>query len=67
MKIVEKSAPISKALAEVWEWKEEAFNDVKDMCFEEKQAYYAKGLEEAAKILNGKLKANPDGSYSIVK
>jgi len=67
MKTVEKSAPVSKALAEVWEWKEETFNDVKDMCFEEKQEYYSKGLKEAAKTLNGKLKANPDGSYFIVK
>jgi len=29
--------------------------------------YYAKGLKEAAKILEGKIKTNPDGSYSIVK
>jgi hypothetical protein len=67
MKTIEKKAPVSKALAEVWEWKEETFNDVKDMCFEEKQEYYSRGLKEAVKILKGKLKTNPDGSYSIVK
>lgn len=67
MKTIEKAAPVSKALAEVWEWKDAVYNDVKDMCFEEKQEYYARGREDAAKILKGKLEANPDGSYSIVK
>lgn len=67
MKTIEKKVPISKALVEVWEWKDEVYNDVKDMRFEEKEEYYANSLKEAAKILKGKLKANPDGSYSIVK
>ncbi|MBI5048164.1 MAG: hypothetical protein HZB54_04375 [Deltaproteobacteria bacterium] len=52
---------------EVWEWKDEVYNDVKDLRFKEKQEYYAKGLKEAAKILEGNIKTNPDGSYSIVK
>ncbi len=67
MKTIEKKVPISKALVEVWEWKDEVYNDVKDMRFEEKEEYYANSLKEAAKILKGKLKANPDGSYSIIK
>lgn len=67
MKTIEKPAAISKALAEVWEWKDGTFNDTKDMCFEEKQEYYAKGLKEAVKLLNGKLKTNHDGSYLIVR
>ncbi|MBI4931451.1 MAG: hypothetical protein HY841_11850 [Bacteroidetes bacterium] len=67
MKTIEKKAAISKALLEVWEWKDEVYNDVKDLRFKEKQGYYAKGLKEAAKILEGKIKTNPDGSYSIVK
>lgn len=67
MKTIEKKVPISKALVEVWEWKDEVYNDVKDMRFEEKEEYYTNSLKEAAKILKGKLKANPDGSYSIVK
>lgn len=62
-----KKVPISKALVEVWEWKDEVYNDVKDMRFEEKEEYYANSLKETAKILKGKVKANPDGSYSIVK
>lgn len=67
MKANEKTAPISKALSEVWEWKDEVYEDIKDMSFEEKQAYFKKGLKEAVRTLNGKLKTNPDGSYSMVK
>ncbi|HWR58684.1 MAG TPA: hypothetical protein VN328_07340 [Thermodesulfovibrionales bacterium] len=67
MKTIEKQAPISKALTEVWEWKEEVYKDIKDMSFEEKQEYYSESLKDAVKILNRKLKANPDGSCSIVK
>lgn len=67
MKTIEKKVPMSKALVEVWEWKDEVYNDVKDMRFEEKEEYYANSLKEAAKILKGKLKANLDGSYSIIK
>ncbi len=67
MKTIEKAVPISKALSEVWDWKEKVYNDVKDMSFEEKREYYEKGLKEAAKILKAKLKTNPDGSYSLVR
>lgn len=67
MKTIEKPVSVSKALAEVWEWKEKTYADVKDMCFEERRAYYSKGLKNAVKLLNGKLKANPDGSYSIIR
>lgn len=31
------------------------------------RASNANSLKEAVKILKGKLKANPDGSYSIVR
>ncbi len=67
MKTIEKKALISQALLEVWKWKDEVYNDVKDMRFEEKQEYYRNGLREAAKMLKGKLKTNPDGSFSIVR
>jgi len=39
MKTIEKKAAISKALLEVWEWKDEVYNDVKDLQFKEKQEY----------------------------
>jgi hypothetical protein len=66
MKPIEKTVPISKALSEVWEWKDEVYKDIKDMSFEEKREYYERSLKEAVKILNGKLKINLDGTYSIV-
>ena len=57
---------ISKALTEVWEWKEEVYLDIKDKSFNEKRKYFQEGLEEAVKITGGKLKKNEDGSYSII-
>ena len=67
MKTTKKTMPISKALTEVWEWKEEVYNDINEMSFEEKKRYFEKGLNKAVSTIKGKLKANPDGSYSIVK
>ncbi len=66
MKTIEEDNLISKALSEVWEWKDEVYMDIKDKTFEEKQKYYEDGLKEAAKLLKGRLKKNPDGSYSII-
>ncbi|MEW6609022.1 MAG: hypothetical protein AB1414_16515 [bacterium] len=62
-----KELTISKALLEVWEWKDEVYKDIKDKTFEGKQKYYQEGIEEAVKRLKGKLISNSDGSYSIVK
>lgn len=56
---------ISKALLEVWQWKDEVYKDIKDKTFEEKQKYYWEGINDAAKRLNGNLVRNPDGSYLI--
>ena len=58
--------PVSKSLKEVWEWKDEVFQDIKDKTFEEKQKYFQEGLSSAAKFIKGKLKKNADGSYTIV-
>jgi hypothetical protein len=57
---------ISKALTEVWKWKEEVYLDIKDNSFNEKREYFREGLEEAIKITGGKLNKNDDGSYSIL-
>jgi hypothetical protein len=65
MKTIEKDTSISKSLLEVWEWKDEVYKDIKNKTFEEKQKYYEEGLKEAVRLVNGKLKKNPDGSYSI--
>ena len=67
MKTTKETMPISKALTEVWEWKEEVYKDINKMSFEEKKRYLEKGLNKAIKTIKGKLKTNSDGSYSIVK
>ena len=67
MKTNEKMAPVSKALSEVWEWKDAVYKDIKNMSFEEKRVYFENGLKEAVKLIKGKVKTNSDGSYSIVK
>ncbi len=56
MKTIEKSVPISKALSEVWEWKDAVHEDIKDKSFEEKKKYFEKSLNNAVNILKGKLK-----------
>ncbi len=66
MKTIERETLISKALMEVWEWKDEVYEDIKNKTFEEKQKYYEEGLKEAVRLLNGRIKRNPDGSYCFV-
>lgn len=66
MKTIEKSAPVSKALTEVWEWKDEVYNDIKNMTFEEKRKYFEQGLKDAERLLGVKLIKKPDGSLSTV-
>jgi len=66
MKTIERETFISKALMEVWEWKDEVYEDIKNKTFEEKQKYYEEGLKEAVRLLNGRIKRNPDGSYCLV-
>jgi hypothetical protein len=58
---------VSKALEEVWEWKEKVGREVAKKSWKEKREYYQKGLDEAAKILKSRLMKNPDGSYSFIK
>lgn len=65
MKTIEKSTPVSKALIEVWEWKDHVYKDIKDMTFEEKRKYFEQGLKEAERLLGVKLIKNPDGSLSV--
>ena len=67
MKTNEKIAPVSKALSEVWEWKDAVYKDIKNMSFEEKRVYFENDLKEAVKMIKGKVKTNSAGSYSIVK
>jgi hypothetical protein len=62
-----KKEPISKAIKEVWEWKDGVYEEIKKMSFDEKRNYYDKALKKAVKMLKWRLETNPDGSYSIVK
>lgn len=64
MKTNKKTIPDS--LEEVWEWKEKVYKDIKDKDFKGKKQYFNSGLQDAVKILNGKLVKNPDGSYNII-
>ncbi len=61
-----KNEAISKALSEVWKWKEEVYLDIKDKSFNEKSRYFREGMNEAIKVLGGTLNKNDDGSYSII-
>jgi hypothetical protein len=61
-----KNEAISKALSEVWEWKEEVYLDIKDKSFNEKRKYFREAMDEAIKVLGGTLNKNEDGSYSIL-
>ena len=67
MKTIEKDTLVSKSLIEVWRWKEAVYEDIRNKTFKEKQKYYKEGLKEAVKLLNGRLKRNPDGSFCIVE
>jgi hypothetical protein len=50
-----KNEAISKALSEVWKWKEEVYLDIKDKSFKEKRKYFREGMDEAIKVLGGTL------------
>jgi hypothetical protein len=61
------SFPITKALQEVWDWKEAVYQKTKDMTFDEKRAYFQRALEEAARSLHARIVENPDGSCTFVR
>ena len=65
MKTTENVIAISRALTEVWEWKDAVLNDTKDMTVEERIKYYADGLVQAEQLLGGHLIRNEDGSYIL--
>ena len=62
-----KEKAISKALEEVWEWKEKVAKDIEGKNFEEKKRYFQEGIDEAAKLLKANLIKNSDGSYLLQK
>jgi shikimate kinase len=66
MKTKISSKEISHSLEEVWDWKEQVYQEVKDKTFEEKQKVYSDALQEAANILHSKLLRNENGTYRFV-
>jgi hypothetical protein len=64
MKTTEKYT-LSKAQTEVWEWKEKAYQEIKDMTFEQKKAYFEQVVLEAAKILNTHIEKNEKGTLTF--
>ena len=56
---------VSRALTEVWNWKEAVHNDTKDMSIEERIKYFGDGLVQAEQLLHCRLMRNEDGSYML--
>jgi len=65
MKTAEHAITLSRALTEVWEWKDAVNNDTKDMSVEDIIKYFGDGLLQAEQLLHGRLIRNEDGSYSL--
>ena len=65
MKTAEHAITLSRALTEVWEWKDAVNNDTKDMSVEDRIKYFGDGLVQAEQLLHGRLIRNEDGSYSL--
>ncbi|MBI4558002.1 MAG: hypothetical protein HY706_10515 [Candidatus Hydrogenedentes bacterium] len=57
---------IPKALLEVWEWKNRVYEDIKNLDFEGKKAYFDHGLAQAALELGARIEMRPDGSFVLV-
>ena len=58
---------ISKALKEVWAWKEKAYQDTKNLSFEQLQEHYKKSVEKAAILLGTKIIQMENGAYKFAK
>ena len=65
MKTTKKELKISKALEEVWQWKEKAFEETKNKSFEELHKIYSTSLKKAAEFINAELMENEDGTYGF--
>ena len=58
---------VSKAQEEVWAWKEKAYQDTKDLSFEQLQEHYKKSVEKAAILLGMKIIQMENGAYKFAK
>jgi hypothetical protein len=57
----------SKAMHEVWEWKEKAYEATKDLTFEQLQTHYKKNREKLAEVLGTKIIQLKNGAYIFNK
>ena len=57
----------SNALKEVWEWKEKAYDETRNMSIEELLAYYKNSVEKAAMLLGTKIIKTESGAYKFAK
>jgi len=60
------SAPVSKALLDVWAAKEAVYEDTKDMSVEEVLAYFEEHSRRLAEDLGKRWVENADGTRSLV-
>lgn len=63
MKTTKYKTTVSKALEEVWQWKEMVYLATNNKKFEEIKQIYSNSLKKTAELLNSKLVKNPDGTY----
>ena len=58
---------VSRAMQEVWEWKEKAYEATKDLSFDQLQTCYKKNVEKLAELLGTKIIRLKNGTYVFNK
>lgn len=66
MKTTKYKVKVSKALEEVWQWKEMVYLETNNKNFEEIKQIYFNSLKKTAELLNAKLVKNIDGTYRFI-
>ena len=66
MKTTTEKHQISKALQEVWDWKQKSYEDTKGMKFEQLKTHLRNSMEEIATMMNATIVLNPDGTCQLV-
>jgi hypothetical protein len=61
------TAKTSKALREVWEWKDAVYDEIKSMSCSERQEYYNAALNRVVIERNIALKSCNDGTCVLIK
>ena len=61
------TAKTSKALSEVWEWKDAVYEDTKNLTCGERKEYYRNAVTKAAMELQADLVKDSDGSWRLIR